>query len=92
MKDWQIWSSEVLIEWTHESIFRPERILISALPTDAEQLMLLNGTASITFTSNGTDNTGVAVSDNRRTFQRRTGQPMLDGVTLTKNTTRNIRR
>lgn len=80
MKDWQIWSSADLIEWTHKSIFRPEDTYIG--PSDrcwATDAAERNGKYYFYF-SNGTDNTGVAVSDNPGgPFKDALGRPMLDG-------------
>lgn len=78
MDDWQIWSSEDLVEWKYESTVRPEDTYIGVSDTcwavDAAER---NGKYYYYF-SNGNTDTGVAVSDNPEgPFRDELGKPLL---------------
>ncbi len=73
MHDWQIWSSENLVQWRFESTLRPEDTYIgkssACWAVDAAER---NGKYYLYF-SNGTRDTGVAVSDSP-------GGPFIDAL------------
>ena len=78
MDDWQIWSSDDLVEWHYESTFRPEDTYIGKCDTcwavDAAQ----RGGKYYYYFSNGNTDTGVAVSDSPTgPFVDALGKPLL---------------
>lgn len=86
MGDWQVWSSADLVEWQKEATIRPEDFFMgksnSCWATDCIDR---NGKYYFYF-SNGSSQTGVAVSDKPEgPFVDVLGKPLLDG-TLTTTT------
>ena len=81
MKDWQIWSSDNLVNWNLESTIRPEDTYMGEsskcwAPDAAER----NGKYYFCF-SNGSESTGVMVSDNPgKGFVAAKNEPLLDGT------------
>lgn len=86
MHDWQIWSSDDLVEWQLESVVRPEDFHMGASNCCwAVDCAEKEGKYYYYF-SNGNQKTGVAVADHPAgPFRDILGKPLLDG-TLTTTT------
>lgn len=78
MDDWEIWSSGNLVDWKHESTLRPEDTYLKRCERCwAVDTAERNGRYYLYF-SNGTDDTGVAVSDHPgHGFRDALGKPIL---------------